>query len=165
MIRVIVLLLLATMSSGSSGSGCSFGPEDDCTSSVEGTAADSRIVAEDRNGFSIQPCQRGNGFLVIGHGDLLYDDCGESDSSCRFDALRVFVNDVLSPVVSDRESVWSVGGGGLACRDDAPGVWTYVIMDDWRDLDGVVEDIGAALAEHQLGEIVSVQVESIPCPA
>lgn len=57
-------------------------------------------------------------------------------------------------------SVWRGGGAGLVCTSGAVG--TQIELDDWRDVDAVIEMTGAWLHERDLDLEVGISVAPVP---
>ena len=66
--------------------------------------------------------------------------------------------DILTALRS-MPSVWAAGGYGAVCE---PGVGTEVYLDDWRDVDGVIERVGGLLRDRGSGIQVGIVVSSVP---
>jgi hypothetical protein len=69
------------------------------------------------------------------------------------------VGGALHDELADVPSLWGGGGYGLACL---PGVGTILYLDDWRDVDEVVERSGAYLRARDLALQVGIEVAPVP---
>ena len=69
------------------------------------------------------------------------------------------VGQQLQREISDISSIWGWGGYGLVCE---PGVGTEIDLDDWRDVDMVIDRVGAFLHAHDYALQVGITVGSIP---
>jgi hypothetical protein len=64
----------------------------------------------------------------------------------------------MCTVLKDVPSVFGCGGMGTACS----GLGTFVEMDDWREVDTVIDRVGHFLRDHDWSLDVAVEVNSIP---
>lgn len=126
---------------------------DDRGSTIEGTSGDITTEAGDYVGYRVvTPCDEGYVNIgVIGTGSVVVD--GSADISAAATDLAASLADV--------PSVWGHSGYGLSCE---PGLGTTIYTDNWHDVDGLIERIGAFLRERDLSLQVGIGVDSIPVP-
>lgn len=139
--RIALLALLVGCSSGSDGPGVIGSPTD--VSTTPGTYAGYRVV-------SPCPTMLHATLGVIGIGSVVVS----GDSVSRF-GLQ------LERELTDLHSIWGGGGIALGCE---PSVSTSLMLDDWRDVDTVIDRTGAFLTDHDLALQVSITVSSVPAP-
>jgi hypothetical protein len=118
---------------------------------VSGSERDVRTLPGDYAGYRVvRPCPEAYRDIgVLGLGAVVPDDNDEIAA----------LGSELWLDLGDVQSVWGGGGVGLGCE---PGVGTIVYLDDWRDVDRVIDRAGAFLVERDLAMEVGISVESIP---
>ena len=120
---------------------------------VTGSSADVTTPPGDYTGYRVvMPCE-GNwtDVGVIGTGAIAVTQT--ADVAAAGQELRAQLLDI--------ESIHGWGGYGLACE---PGIGTSIWLDDWRDVDPLIERIGAWLRERDYALQVGIDVSSIPVP-
>jgi hypothetical protein len=143
--RCALLALLASSAclDVSDGNGVSGSPDDVTT--MPGDHTTFRLISD---------CAVGSGadYGVIGAGSVKLSDVDDISSmgGDLYTELRTI------------PSVHSGGGVGLVCSSNAVG--THIELDDWRDVDTVIERTGAWLHERDLALEVAISVRGIPAP-
>jgi hypothetical protein len=139
--RIALLALLVGCTHGSDGPGVIGSPTD--VSTTPGTYAGYRVV-------SPCPSMLHATLGVIGTGSVALSDDSVSQLGLQ-----------LERELTDLPSIWGGGGIALGCE---PGVSTSLMLDDWRDVDTVIDRAGAFLKDHDLALQVSITVSSVPVP-
>jgi hypothetical protein len=119
---------------------------------VSGSPTDVTTQPGDHTTFSlITDCGAGSGaaYGVIGAGSVKLTDVDDISSTGweLYQELRAI------------PSVHGGGGAGLVCTPSAVG--THITLNDWRDVDAVIDLTGAWLHERNLALEVAISVQSI----
>ncbi len=120
-------------------------------SSITGTSGDVTTEAGEYVGYRVvTPCEQGYVNIgVIGTGNVpLVDNAAIGAAATE-----------LAESLADVPSVWGHSGYGLSCE---PGIGTTIYTDNWRDVDELINRIGAYLRERDLALQVGIGVDSIP---
>jgi hypothetical protein len=121
---------------------------------IEGSRDDVKTRSGEYDGYAVTFDCRYNYMLlsVIGRGKRWFNDA-EPGSPGRDAAVVRFKDHILPPAVDDLHSVEGYGCG-LGCR----GINATLYMHDWREVDAVVQRVGALLKSLDLREEVSVGI-------
>ena len=126
---------------------------------VIGSPSDVEAEPGEYDGYRLSDaCSYSSTFGVQGTGTEWFQGIGPEDEA-RPEALDALAQQAISPVLGDVASVWGLGWG-LACDTVGVIVW----MNDWRDVDVVIERSGEVLREGSLREEVSISVGGVPVP-
>lgn len=118
-------------------------------SAIKGSLADVTARRGERDGFVIEDgCRDPDCWAVRGRGSRsILGDGREAIERWRADVLRAV----------GRPSV-NLSAYGAACR----GVGLFVYVDDYRDVDGALERVGALLRQKRRGDEVMICVQAAP---
>lgn len=133
---------------------------------IQGQSTDVKTAEGEKDGYEVERCDLRDGYLVRGLGAFLFsDDCDPLTETCSRVTYHEFVTDVLGPGLP-QESVWRVEHSpysGDGCLSGQPYELPLVLMDDWREVDAVIDAVGNMLVWQDLAESTLIYLQGQPC--